>query len=307
VIPGGSGQLGRILQRHFGGLGHEVVVLTRAPRGGAREVRWDGRSAGPWERELDGADVLINLAGRSVDCRYTKENLREMLDSRVESTRALGAACARATHPPRVWLQSSTATLYAHRYDAANDEAHGVIGGVEPDAPAYWRWSIDIARAWEQAAVAACPPGTRLALLRTAMVMSRERGTVFEILARLTRLGLHGALGGGAQYMSWIHERDFARAVEWLIVRDDLRGPINLCAPRPLPQREFARQLRSACRVPVGLPAAAWMLELGAVALRTDTELLLKSRRVVPARLLESGFAFEFEDWRTAARELVAR
>lgn len=311
VVPGGTGHLGRLLTRHFAAAGHEVVVLARRtparPEPGARYAAWDGRTLDAWARELDGADALVNLAGRSVDCRYTKENLREMLDSRLESTRVLGAACADAARPPRAWLQSSTATIYAHRYDAANDEARGVIGGAEPDAPAYWRWSIDIAREWERAAVAACPEATRLVLLRTAMVMSREPGTVFEILRRLTRVGLNGAMAGGAQHVSWIHERDFARAVAWLIERDDLRGPVNLCAPEPLPQREFARHLRAACRMPVGLPAAAWMLELGAVALRTDTELLLKSRRVVPARLLASGFVFEHPTWNGAARELVAR
>ena len=311
VIPGGSGHLGRLLVRDLAGRGHELVVLSRggarAQPSAARSVHWDGRTSGPWAQELDGADALVNLAGRSVDCRYTKENLRAMLDSRVESTRALGAACAAAARPPRVWLQAGTATLYAHRFDAANDEASGQIGGGEADVPPYWRWSIDIARAWEQALEEVPVPQTRRVVLRTAMVMGLEPGGVFEVLLRLTRLGLHGAMAGGRQYVSWIHERDFVRACAWLLEHEDLAGPVNLCAPEPLPQRVFARTLRAAAGAPIGLPAAAWMLELGALALRTDTELLLKSRRVVPARLLASGFAFEFPTWTAAARELVAR
>ncbi len=313
VVPGGSGHLGQLLVRDLTARGHELVLLTRGaarPGGGPnspRCVHWDGRTLGPWARELDGADALLNLAGRSVDCRYTKQNLRAMLDSRVESTHALGAACAAAARPPRVWLQSGTATIYSHRFDAPNDEARGALGGAEPDAPAYWRWSIDIARAWEEALAEHALPTTRRVVLRTAMVMSTVPGGVFDVLQRLTRLGLGGTLAGGRQYMSWLHERDFVRAVAWLLEREDLAGPVNLCAPEPLPQREFARALRTALGVPIGLPAQAWMLELGALALRTDTELLLKSRRVVPARLLASGFEFHFPSWPAAARELVQR
>ena len=323
VLAGGSGHLGGLLSGHFGRTGHEVVVLSRAAttaaanggraaavaagRGQVRPVAWDGRTVGPWAAELDGADAVINLAGRSVDCRYTKENLRDMFDSRVDSTRALGAAIAAVARPPRVWLQSSTATIYAHRFDAANDEASGVIGGAEPDAPPYWRFSIDIASAWEAELSRAATPATRKVALRTAMVMSRTPRSVFAVLLRLTRLRLNGAMAGGRQYVSWIHERDFVRACDWLLTRDDFAGVVNVCAPEPLPQREFARQLRSAAGVRLGLPAAAWMLELGAVVLRTDSELLLKSRRVVPGRLLQAGFAFDSPRWAEAAAELVGR
>jgi hypothetical protein len=307
VIPGGTGHLGRLLQRDLRAQGHHVLVLGRPDRTGPDYVRWDGRTLGPWVTTLDGADVLINLAGRSVDCRYTKTNLRAMLDSRVDSTRVLGQACAAVARPPRVWLQSSTATLYAHRHDAANDERSGWIGGAEPDAPPYWRWSIDIAQAWEAALQEAPTPRTRKVALRTAMVMSREPGTVLAILLRLARLGLGGALASGEQFVSWIHARDFVRAVRFLIEREDQAGAVNLCAPEPLPQREFAHILRTAAGVPFGLPAAEWMLELGALCMRTDTELLLKSRRVVPARLLEAGFQFDFPTWRAAASELVRR
>jgi uncharacterized protein (TIGR01777 family) len=305
VVPGGSGHLGQLLTLYFEERSHEVVVLTRRGARHGRAVAWDGRSAGPWLAELDGADVVINLAGRSVNCRYTRANLEEMYESRVDSTRAIGCAIAQARRPPAVWLQMSTATIYAHRFDVPHDEMTGRIGGDEPDVPAYWRTSIDIARAWEQALEDAPTPHTRKVALRTAMVMSTHRGSVFDLLIRLSRLGLGGPMAGGHQYISWIHARDFVRAVEFLIERDDLSGAVNIAAPNPLPQREAMAILRKALGVRMGLPATRWMAEIGAVVLRTDTELVLKSRRVVPRRLMEAGFAFEFACWRDAATDLV--
>lgn len=306
VIPGGTGQVGTVLHRALSSAGHEVVVLTRRPTR-AGEVHWDGETPGPWGATIDGSDIVINLAGRSVSCRYTAPNLRAMMDSRVHSTRVVGAAIARAARPPRVWLQMSTATVYAHRFDAAHDEAAGVIGGSEPDVPDYWAYSVEIAKAWERALEEADTPHTRKVALRSAMVMSPDRGGVLDVLLRLARLGLGGPVAGGAQYVSWIHDRDFVRAVEFLVDRPDLTGPVNLAAPEPLTQREFMRALRSASGVPVGLPATKWMAELGAFALRSDTELLLKSRRVVPGRLLDEGFAFEYVRWPEAAEDLVRR
>jgi uncharacterized protein (TIGR01777 family) len=306
VIPGGTGQVGTILNRALTEAGHDVVVLTRRPVRD-REVRWDGETLGPWAEEIDGSDLVVNLAGRSVDCRYTAANLRAMMDSRVHSARVVGEAIAAAGRPPRVWLQMSTATVYSHRFDAPNDEATGVIGGTEPGVPGYWAYSVEIAKAWERAQERAETPHTRKVSLRTAMVMSPGRGGVFDTLLRLTRLGLGGPIAGGAQYVSWIHDRDFVRAVEFLAGRDDLAGPVNLAAPAPLPQRTFMRVLRAAWGVPAGLPATRWMAELGAFALRSDTELLLKSRRVVPGRLLDAGFAFDHAQWPEAADDLVRR
>jgi uncharacterized protein (TIGR01777 family) len=306
VIPGGTGQVGTILNRSLSAAGHEVVVLTRRPRRD-REVAWDGETLGPWAKEIDDSDVVINLAGRSVSCRYTPANLQDMMDSRVRSAAVVGEAIAAAASPPRVWLQMSTATIYAHRFDAPNDEAAGVLGGSEPGVPGYWAYSVKIARNWEQAQERAETPDTRKVALRAAMVMSPDRGGVFDVLLRLTRLGLGGPVAGGAQYVSWIHDRDFARAVEFLAGRDDLSGPVNICAPGPVTQRLLMRELRAAWGVPVGLPATRWMAELGALAMRTDTELLLKSRRVVAGRLLGAGFAFEHPQWPDAARDLVRR
>jgi len=314
VLPGGSGQLGVLLARALRARGDEVVVLSRAGGGaqgaaaaGARVVTWDARTLGPWTAEIDGADAVVNLAGRTVNCRYTEPNLRAMMSSRVESTRAVALAIRQAARPPRVWLQMSTATIYAHRFDAPNDESTGQIGGDEPDAPAYWRRSIEIAQAWERAQQEMPTPRTRRVALRTAMVMSPDAGGVFEVLLRLTRLGLGGPIAGGRQWISWIHDKDFARAVTLLIDRDDLEGPVNLTAPGPLSQRDFMATLRAAWGARIGLPATRWMAEIGAFFLRTDTELVLKSRRVVPARLLAAGFAFDFPEWPPAAQDLVER
>ncbi|MEW2262914.1 DUF1731 domain-containing protein [Streptomyces sp. NPDC047853] len=306
VIPGGTGQVGTVLKRAWTAAGHEVVVLSRRSRRPG-EVPWDGRTPGDWFKEIDGSDLVVNLAGRSVNCRYTPANLRAMRDSRVHSARVVGEAIAAAAEPPRVWLQMSTATVYAHRFDAPQDEATGVLGGREPDVPAYWSYSVDIARAWEGALERADTPHTRKVALRSAMVMSPDRGGVLDVLLWMARLGLGGPVAGGAQYVSWIHERDFVRALDFLAARDDLTGPVNLAAPAPLPQRAFMRALRQARGVPVGLPATRWMAELGALVLRSDTELLLKSRRVVPGRLLDAGFAFDHPAWPRAAEDLVRR
>lgn len=308
VIPGGSGHVGVALRRALGS-SHDLVILTRQPAkiNSARAVLWDGRTLGAWADEIDGADVVINLAGRSVNCRYTDANLKEMYDSRIESTRIVGEAISKAKHPPSTWLQMSTATIYAHRFDAPNDEHSGIIGGNERDAPAYWAYSIKIATAWERAQRDADTPRTRKVALRSAMVMSVDKGSVFDLLTMMTRLGLGGPIGGGKQYVSWIHEHDFVRAVVWLIEHGDVDGAVNLASPGPLPQRQFQADLRAALGIRVGLPAMKWMMEIGAFVLRTDTELLLKSRRVVPTRLIESGFAFHYPSWPDAVHELVTR
>ncbi len=298
--------MGGILNRALTAAGHDVTVLTRRPTR-AGETGWDGETLGAWAGAVDGSDVVINLAGRSVSCRYTPANLRAMMDSRVHSARVVGEAIAGAARPPRLWLQMSTATVYAHRFDAPNDETTGVIGGTERGVPDYWGYSVEIAKAWEAAQEQAATPATRKVALRTSMVMSPDRGGVLDVLLRLARLGLGGPVAGGAQYVSWIHDHDFVRAIEFLTDRDDLTGPVNLAAPHPVPQREFMRALRTAWGVPVGLPATRWMAELGAFALRSDTELLLKSRRVVPGRLLDAGFTFEHAEWPGAATDLVRR
>jgi uncharacterized protein len=308
VIPGGSGQLGTVLARAFHNRGDELVVLSRKPGHATwRIVPWDGETLGDWISEIEGADAVINLAGQSVNCRYCENNRRIIKESRVKSTKIIGDAIMQAWNPPRVWLQASTATIYAHRYDAPNDEARGIIGGSEPNAPDTWRFSIDVATSWERALKDSPTPNTRRVAMRTAIVMHPDSGSPFDILSRLVRLGLGGQAGNGRQWMSWIHDADFVRAVMWIIEHQELEGPVNLASPNPLTNADFMRALRAAWGIPFGIPAAECMLELGAFIFQSETELILKSRRVVPAKLLQSGFTFEFPTWPEAAHDLCWR
>ncbi len=308
VIPGGSGQVGTVLAQSLHQAGHDVVVFSRRAKGTLwRTVPWDGESLGDWISELEGADVVINLAGQSVNCRYTSENRKLILDSRLRSTKVIGDAIAQAWKPPAVWLQASTATLYAHRFDEANDEATGIIGGAEPNVPETWRFSIDVVTNWERVFNEAATPLTRKVLMRSAIVMIPSAGGSFDLLLRLVRFGLGGTVGNGKQFVSWIHDQDFVRAVLWLIEHSELDGPVNIASPNPVTNAEFMRDLRAAWGISFGLPASEWMLEMGAFVLRSESELALKSRRVVPARLLESGFTFDFPTWPEAARDLCAR
>jgi uncharacterized protein (TIGR01777 family) len=308
VLPGGSGHLGKILARHFHSQGHRVTVLTRTPMAAPwRVLAWDGVNLDRWVKELDGADILINLTGRSVNCRYSAANRREILESRIGPTRLLGEAIKKLAHPPRLWMNASTATIYRHSLDRAMDESTGELGGNEPNAPSSWRFSIDVATRWEECFFRAETPKTHKVALRSAVVMSAERGGPFDMLLRLVRFGLGGAAGSGDQFISWVHEADFVRAVEYLIASEDIEGVVNVAAPCPLPNWDFMGVLREAWGQRFGLNATAWMLEFGAAFLRTETELILKSRWVVPGRLLDHGFRFQFAEWSAAAQELVRR
>jgi uncharacterized protein (TIGR01777 family) len=306
ILAGGSGFLGQLLSRHLEPLGWEPIVLSRRPSSNARfqEIAWDARTMGNWAESLEGAEAVINLTGRSVNCRYTPKNRRAIMDSRVDSTRIVGEAIARCARPPRVWLNASTATLYEHTLGPAHDETstrfHASIDAKDA-------FSVNVGRAWEQALNEASAGDVRKVALRIGIVFGTVRGGVFRILRRLARLGLGGRMGSGRQYVSWIHENDFARAVEWILEQEELTGPVNIAAPNPLTNREMMTAFRRTVGAPLGLPAAKWMLELGALVLRTETELLLKSRRVVPGRLLASGFQFEFAEMADALRDLDHR
>jgi uncharacterized protein (TIGR01777 family) len=307
IIAGGSGFLGQPLARYFEARGWEVCVLTRQPRperasASCRDRFWDGRTLGDWMQELDGATALVNLAGRSVDCRYHARNRKLMMDSRVESTRVLGEAIARCAHPPRVWLNSSTATIYKHSLDKPWDET-GPVGATPEAKDAF---SIEVAQAWERTFDAARVPGTRKVAMRTAMVLGLVGG-VFPVLCRLARFGLGGHMASGRQYVSWVHELDFCRTVEWLIEHEEVEGIVNVAAPAPVPNRQMMAMVRKTCGVPFGLPAALWMLEFGAFFLRTETELIIKSRRVIPGRLLAGGFKFRFSEMSEAISDLWQR
>jgi uncharacterized protein len=320
VLPGGSGQVGQALARHFQLQGHQVTVLTRGPYTAPwQTVHWDGANPGPWTEYLEGADVCINLAGCSVNCRHDAAHRQAIYESRIQSTRLLGRVIASLAEPPRVWMNASAATIYARALDENGadlplDEATGQLGGnaalpkTEPLAKPWAsrrNFTARVAKDWEAAFFFADTPRTRKIVLRSAIVLSPAPGGAFGVLSNLVRLSLGGKQGNGRQFVSWIHETDYARAVEFLIAREDLDGPFNLAAPSPLPNREFMAALREAWNVPNGLPAPWLAIQLGALFLRTEPELVLSSCRAVPGRLLRAGFKFEFPGWPEAAENLV--
>jgi uncharacterized protein (TIGR01777 family) len=255
---------------------------------------------GPWAGHLEGALAVVNLAGRTVNCRYTPANRRLILETRVASTRVLGEAIQRCQQPPEVWMNTSTATDYKHTFGPAWDES----GEWDVRPAARDAFSIEVATAWEKAFNQAATPRTRKVAMRLAMVLGGGSNSVFPVLRRLARLGLGGRMGSGRQYVSWIHETDLCRSVAWLIAHDHFEGVVNMAAPNPVPNAEMMRTLRDVCGAPFGFPASEWMLEIGAFVLRTETELILKSRRVVPGRLLSQGFEFQYTQIRDAFADL---
>jgi NAD dependent epimerase/dehydratase family enzyme len=323
LIPGGSGQVGTLLARHLHANGHIVTVLSRHPQPAPwRTLPWDGITPGPWAEEIHRSDAVIHLSGRSVNCRYNAENRRQIYDSRTLPTLLLGRLIAASPTPPRLWLNASSSTFYRNTLAEPNDEFTGVpsdlpaqhaAGGVhEPGTlPETWSFSADVIDRWESALASIPTPRTRKILLRTSMVMSPGGGGVFSVFSKLARLGLGGTQGPGTQYVSWIHDLDICRSIDMLLTQPEItaetNGVVNLCAPYPMPNREFMRTLRQAWHQPIGLPAFTWMLELGAIPMRTETELILKSRRVAPGVLLKHGFDFAFPTWPEAARNLVRR
>lgn len=302
VIFGANGFVGRYLVRHYLKQGREVVAVTRRPDGvdpRAMHLPWDGRTVGPWALALEGAALVVNLAGRSVNCRYDARNRREILESRVRSTTVIGEAIAGCRVPPKVWMNASTATWYRHAEDGPQDEWSGEPGEG---------FSVEVARAWEEAFFAIPVPGeTRKLALRMGMVLANEPGSVLDVLLRLARFGLGGRMGNGRQRMAWIHMDDLLAALDWL--ENDLfaDGVFNLTAPAVPPNAQVMRVFREEVGMPLGLPQPDWMLELGARFLRTETELVLKSRWVVPARLAAMGFRWHWPTFQGAVEDLLAR
>ncbi len=327
LIPGGFGQAGTLLARHLHAAGHEVTVLSRNPAACTqhpwRTLGWDGRTPGSgpdaWAGEIDRSEAVINLTGRSVNCRFTPAHRREILDSRIEPTLLLCRLIAVSRTPPRVLLNASTATYYRHALDRPQDEFTGELGDTparrgtrEPAGlPETWSFSVSVAERWEQALAAVNTPRTRKLRLRLSMLMSPDPGGVFSVLSRLCRLGLGGTQGPGTQFISWMHDRDYCRAVDLLLeqpeIADETGGVVNLTAPGALENRPFMRILRRAWHQPLGLPAPLPALALGAFAMRTQTELVMKSRWVTPTLLRRHGFQFGFPLWSDAAGDLVAR
>jgi uncharacterized protein (TIGR01777 family) len=313
VLAGGSGQVGQMLARYFQERGHHVTVLTRGPYAAPWEtVHWDAVHVGPWTETLSGVDACINLAGRSINCRLTAANRAAVYDSRINSTKLLNEVISTLASPPRVWLNASTATIYRHSLDREMDEAAHDLGGHEliskwRRVPETWNFMVRVARDWESALFETVTPRTRKVALRSGIVFSPTPGSAFAVFSRLVRMGLGGTQGNGRQYVAWIHEDDFARAVEFLIDHEELDGPVNLVAPHPMRNREFMAAFRDAWDMPNGLPAPAFAIKIGAFFLRTESELVLKSRCVVPGRLMDAGFEFLFPDWPQAAQNLVGK
>jgi len=294
IIAGGSGFLGQVLENYFSSKGYSVKILTRNPKR-ENELYWNAEDLGEWTKSLENAYALINLTGKSVDCRYTDGNKKLIYDSRIDSTHALGLAINLCENPPKVWFNSSTATIYASSLEFQNDEENGIIGND---------FSMNIAKSWEEAFYSIKNPTTRKIALRTAIVLGKKGGAMIP-LKRLTKLGLGGKQASGKQKISWIHEQDFARAIDFLMNDQNLEGNFNLSVPNPTNNKTFMATLRRILNIPFGISHPKWLLEFGAKLIGTETELVLKSRNVVPKRLHQNGFSFKFDDLNLALNDLI--
>lgn len=300
VLAGGSGYIGSVMASYYAANHWDVCILSRAAKptqGKIRTVIWDAKNAGPWTNELEGADVLINLTGKNVNCRYNEANQREILNSRLEATEALHRAVSQLKKPPLLWIQITSATIYRHAEDRAMDESTGEIGSG---------FSVDVCQQWEQAFWNKSHPGVRTIALRTGIVLGSGDG-VLPRLIRLTRFGLGGKQGNGRQRISWIHEKDMVNIVEWIRTNRSATGTYNATAPGPETNDQFMRLLRRQLRIPFGMNAPAWLLSIGAWLIGTETELIFKSRWVIPARLQHEGFSFEFATLPHALKDIIAR
>jgi uncharacterized protein (TIGR01777 family) len=288
VLAGSSGFLGRALATESLKRDYEVVVLTRTPHkreDGVREAEWDGEHIGEWIRFLDGAEAVVNLAGRSVNCRHTPENLDALASSRVNSIRTLAAAFGHVKLPPRVWVQAGAAGFYGNTRDIICDEA----------SPAGNDGLAGVCVQWERAFNSVSAPKTRRVLLRIGIVLGRDGGAL-SVLGKLAKWFLGGAAGSGRQYVSWIHLADVNRMFIAAIERGDLAGTFNATAPNPVTNAEFMRELRRALHRPWSPPAPEWAVRLGSWLMQTDPSLALAGCRCAPKRFLESGFPFQFPE-----------
>lgn len=301
IIPGGSGFLGQVLAKYFTSPVYEVVILSRNPKWYspvARCVKWDGKTAGAWKEEFENAWAIINLTGRTVDCRYNEKNKKEILESRVNATSIIGKVIQQCKCPPPVWINGASATIYRHAEDREMDKNTGEIGHG---------FSVNVCTAWEKAFNDVQTPATRKIALRVTMVLGNYHNSVFPVLKRLTRFGLGGQMGNGRQFISWIHALDYARSIEFILEHPEICGTYNVAAPNPVINKDFMKIMRDELHVLFGLPASEWMLEIGAWLMGTETELVLKSRRVVPKKLLEAGFEFKFPDVKNAIHDLAKK
>jgi uncharacterized protein (TIGR01777 family) len=299
VLAGGNGYLGGVLANYYKDKADEIVILSRKPmpqQHNIKTVVWDGHHGGDWITELEGADLLINLCGKNVNCRYTPQNRKDIIASRVNPTNALGAAIGTLNNPPQLWINVTSATIYRHAEDHPQDEETGEIG---------YGFSIDVCKIWEETFFRSTTPNTRKIALRMGIVLGRKDG-VFPRLLNLVRAGLGGKQGNGQQYISWIHEHDVAKCTEWLFEQQDIDGVINCTAPRAIKNYELMGRLRSTYGAAFSLPMPVWLLDLGARLIGTETELILKSRWVTPKRLIDSGYTFAFEKVQYAIDDILS-
>jgi uncharacterized protein (TIGR01777 family) len=298
ILAGGTGFLGQSIINHLDQ--YEFVVLCRRPEAQAHNVRyvkWDGKTLGTWAAEIEGCFAVINLVGRSVDCRYTEENKKEIITSRVNATSVLGQAIQQCAVPPSLWINCASSAIYREAPDRPMDEETAEYGEG---------FSVNVCKEWEKTFDSFETPGTRKVLYRISLVLGKDAG-VFPVFQRLVKFGLGGKQGNGEQYMSWIHETDFVKSIKWIIDHNELEGVFNCAAPNPTTNAEFMRLMRKENHMPIGLPATVWMLKVGAWIIGTEAELILKSRRVVPARLTQSGYRFEYPDVHKAIIDLVKK
>lgn len=283
IIAAGTGFLGKNLEKYFTEKGNEVYILTRNPKR-KNEIHWDAKTLGEWKKWVENSDVLINLTGKSVDCRYSEKKKKEIYSSRIDSTKVLQQAVDQCINKPKVWLNASSATIYTHSEIQLNTEENGIIGDD---------FSMNICKSWEKEFFTAKNENVRKVALRTSIVLGNNGGA-FPKLKLITKLGLGGKQGRGNQNVSWIHIDDFCKAIEHIIDNENMSGVINVTAPNPLSNEEFMMKLRKEMKIPFGLNAPVWQLEIASIFLKTETELLLKSRNVYPEKLIKTGFEFSY-------------
>lgn len=297
IIAAGTGFLGNVLIDYLKNKYEQIVILTRSEpkfQDNVKYVNWNAKTLNGWEKELENADVLINLTGKSVDCRYTEKNKAEILNSRIESTKVLNEAVLQCKNPPKHWLNSSTSTIYIHSENKQMTEENGDIGND---------FSMTVAKKWEEEFFNTKTPNTKKTALRTSIVLGKNGGA-FIPLKKLTQFGFGGKQGNGNQFISWIHELDFARAIDF-IIQKELEGKINIVSPKPIKNKEFMKELQKAIKIPFGLPTPKLILKLGAKIIGTESELVLKSRNVIPEVLLQNGFEYEYPEIEKTFKNLL--
>lgn len=297
IITAANGFLGEHLCAHFA-KNYDVIALVRTllpNKENITYVKWDGKILEDWRFHFEEAYAVINLAGKSVDCRYNDENKRLILQSRLESTKVIGEAIAQCEAKPRVWINSASATIYAHSLEKANSESEHVIGSG---------FSVEVCQQWEKAFFEFPPEDLRKVALRTTIVLGSDGGA-FPVMKKMVNYLLGGKQGNGNQMISWIHIDDFTRAVEHVLEHEELNGAVNLGSPNPIRNEQFMQKLRTAAHRSVGLPAPKWLLKIGARIIKTETELILKSRFIQPEKLINSGFIFHYPTVDSALKKLV--